>query len=80
MKQHLPVYRLYAGESGIITEVRADTGNTRRKLAAFGIMPGVKLKVLQTVPAYVLEIGYTQVAVDTELAAVIFVRKDFSAE
>ena len=76
MEQQLPVCRLHAGESGIITEIRTETGNTRRKLAVFGLRPGVKLKVLQTVPAYVLEIGYTQVAFDAALAAAIFVLRN----
>ena len=78
MDQQLPVSRLLAGESGIITVIKTEVGNMRRKLAVFGILPGVKIKLLQTVPVYVLELGYTQVAVDAKIASAIFVRKETS--
>jgi DtxR family Mn-dependent transcriptional regulator/ferrous iron transport protein A len=44
-----------------------------RKLTAFGILPGVEIRILQVYPIYVLEIGHTQLAVDYEIAKNIMV-------
>lgn len=44
-----------------------------RKLTAFGILPGVKIKILQTYPIYVLQVGHTQLALDYEIAKNIMV-------
>jgi len=44
-----------------------------RKLTAFGILPGAEIEILQTSPVYVLRIGYTQIALDYEIAKNIIV-------
>ena len=46
-----------------------------RKLTAFGILPGVEIEILQTYPIYVLRVGYTQIALDYEIAKNIIVIK-----
>ena len=46
-----------------------------RKLTAFGILPGTEIEILQIYPAYVLKIGYTQIALDYEIAKNIIVMK-----
>lgn len=46
-----------------------------RKLTAFGILPGAEIEILQTYPTYVLRIGYTQIALDYEIAKNIIVMK-----
>ncbi|MFP4623205.1 MAG: FeoA family protein [Gemmatimonadota bacterium] len=38
------------------------------KLAGLGILPGVRLRVVQRSPAWVLKVGRTELALDTELA------------
>jgi DtxR family Mn-dependent transcriptional regulator len=45
------------------------------KLTAFGFFPGAEIKVHQTSPAFVVQIGQTQIAVDREVLRDIFVRK-----
>ena len=40
---------------------------------ALGIMPGATLQLLQRFPAYVVQLGYTQLAIDKETAASIMV-------
>lgn len=46
-----------------------------RKLAIFGILPGVEVELLQVKPAYVLRIGYTELALDKEIAeSITFIR------
>ena len=46
-----------------------------RKLTAFGVLPGAEIELLQTSPVYVLRIGYTQIALDYEIAKNIIVIK-----
>ena len=41
------------------------------KLAALGILPGVRVRVVQSSPAWVLRLGRTEIALDTELASQI---------
>jgi DtxR family Mn-dependent transcriptional regulator len=45
------------------------------KLLAMGILPKTRIKLVQTFPAFVLEVGNSQFAVDKELASHIFVRR-----
>lgn len=47
-----------------------------RKLTAFGIFPGIKIKILQIYPIYVLGVGLTQLALDYEMAKNIMVNDE----
>ena len=47
-----------------------------RKLAAMGILPGANIKAIQRFPSYVFQVGYSQFAVDRNLAEVIYVHWD----
>jgi Fe2+ transport system protein FeoA len=51
------------------------TGDAAR-LAALGVLPGVRLRLVQRSPAYVLQLGRSQIAVDRELASRIRVRQE----
>jgi Fe2+ transport system protein FeoA len=39
------------------------------KLSSLGILPGVRLRVVQRSPAWVLRMGRTEIALDHELAS-----------
>lgn len=45
-------------------------------LAGLGILPGVRLVLLQRYPGYLLQLGRTQIAVDEALAARVRVWRD----
>lgn len=45
------------------------------KLLSFGLVPGTPFNLHQTVPAYVLEIGETTLALEKEIAEKIFIRR-----
>jgi len=64
---------LKKGQSGIVFELETDEENILKKLMSMGILPGMLLKVIQTFPSYVFTVGYTQVAVDSEIASAIIV-------
>jgi len=71
----LPITALKSGEEGIISELNTNDKSILRKLMAMGILPGMKLRMIQTFPSFVFQVGYTQVAVDKEIASVIIVEK-----
>lgn len=65
---------LDAGERAVVACLE-DPGHPRcRKLAGLGLLPGVPVEVLQRRPMYVLRLGYTELALDRELAARVRVR------
>ncbi|MBC2723933.1 FeoA family protein [Desulfosporosinus sp.] len=60
-------------QEGIVSELVTNNGSILRKLMSMGILPGTRIKLIQKSPSYVFQVGYTQVAVDREIASVIFV-------
>ncbi|MDA8229594.1 MAG: FeoA family protein [Desulfitobacterium hafniense] len=69
----MPSDQLKSRQEGVVAELTTNNKNTLRKLMSMGILPGTSLKVIQTFPSYVFQVGYTQVAVDKEIASVILV-------
>jgi Fe2+ transport system protein FeoA len=69
------VTTLRAGESGVVVRI-ASTGAERLvKLSSLGVMPGVRVTLVQRNPAVVLQIAETSVALDGEVADDIFVER-----
>ena len=64
---------LKRGQSCTVAELNTGDESILRKLMSMGILPGMTLKVLLTYPSYVIQIGYTQVAVDKTVASAIMV-------
>ena len=50
-------------------------GSALNKLASLGILPGVRLRLVQRYPAFVFRLGFGEVAVDSTLAALVRVRR-----
>lgn len=69
-----PVCDLQPGQGGQIAYLRMDDPKRLQKLMAMGVLPGVPIRLLRRFPSYVFEAGYSQFAVDKEIAADIFVR------
>jgi Fe2+ transport system protein FeoA len=68
---HCPTVRmteLGPGRKGLVSCLEAPSDAGARKLAALGLLPGTDLEVLQTSPVWVLRSGYTEIALDRELA------------
>jgi Fe2+ transport system protein FeoA len=55
-----------------IVELKTIEDKILQKLAVFGIVPGNEITLLQSRPAYVLQIEYTQLAIDQLLASTIY--------
>lgn len=64
------------GTRGAVTCLEEPWTAEAGKLAALGILPGVRVRVVQRSPAWVLKVGRTELALDEELASRIRVVED----
>jgi DtxR family Mn-dependent transcriptional regulator len=69
-----PLSKLLPGQQGKVAYVYAPEAARMQKLIAMGIMPGALIRLVQKFPTYVFEAGYTQFAVDEQIADSIYVR------
>src|SRR5262245_56083377 len=61
-----PVTGLRAGECGIVVRIAAAAPDRLVKLSGLGVMPGVRVTLVQRNPAVVLRIAETSIALDGE--------------
>lgn len=66
---------LKSGEGGEIAYIQTDDNKKMQKLMAMGVLPGNKIVLAQSFPSYIFRVGYSEFAIDTNLAREIFVRK-----
>jgi DtxR family Mn-dependent transcriptional regulator len=71
---------LLPGQGGRIAYLQAEDPRRMQKLVALGLLPGTPIRLLERSPAKVFQAGYSQFAVDAELASAIYVRLDNAAE
>lgn len=69
----VPLTTLRAGQSGRVIHVAPGEPNLMVKLSSLGVLPGAVVELQQRVPAAVIRVGETTVALDGEIAAQIFV-------
>lgn len=67
---------LRTGERGAVSCLEEPWSAESAKLAALGILPGVRLRITQRYPAWVLKVGRTEMALDRDLAGRIRVVRD----
>ncbi|GIV19123.1 MAG: hypothetical protein KatS3mg023_0874 [Armatimonadota bacterium] len=72
----LPLTALRVGEAAYVSELRLHDHTVAQKLIALGVIPGTRVKVVQRFPAYVLQVGFTQIAIDHHLATAVRVEPD----
>lgn len=65
---------LASGASGTVAYLSDCNGGTINQLTSLGILPGAKIRLERTSPAFVIRSGECQLAVDRETAETIFVR------
>jgi len=66
---------LSAGETARIVFITPQSRRSLDRIATLGIVPGTSIRLLQKRPGVVLEVGHTTVALDQEIAAEIYVRR-----
>ncbi|MEE8391113.1 MAG: metal-dependent transcriptional regulator [Anaerolineae bacterium] len=69
-----PLCELQPRQQGHIAYIQMNNPKRLQKLMAMGVLPGVPVTLLRRFPSFVLEAGYSQFAVDAEIAADIYVR------
>lgn len=69
----LPLSQLPEGAKGYVSALATRDPERLQKLMAFGVLPGMPISLLQRAPAFVFQVGQTQVAVDERIAADILV-------
>ena len=67
---------LKPGEPAEIAYLAASDVRKMQKLMSMGVLPGTSIVLLRTYPTYIFKVGHSEFAVDEELAAEIFVRKE----
>jgi DtxR family Mn-dependent transcriptional regulator len=70
-----PLARMKAGASGRVAYLQLQHHPELHRLMALGLVPGAELKLHQTYPAFVIDLGETQVALEESVAGRIFVRR-----
>jgi DtxR family Mn-dependent transcriptional regulator len=71
----LPLSELEVGDTGEIVLIRPRHPSRLERLGAYGVVPGSRLHLHQKRPAYVVQVGETDLALDREVARDIFVRE-----
>ncbi|KAA3644064.1 MAG: DtxR family iron dependent repressor [Chloroflexi bacterium] len=69
-----PLSQLHSMQSGDIAYTKMNNQRHLQKLMSMGVLPGVTIKLLHRSPSFVFEAGYSQFAVDEDIAADIYVR------
>ncbi|MCL6533809.1 MAG: ferrous iron transport protein A [Fimbriimonadales bacterium] len=70
----MPLSALKHGASARVVQVAHDSQGHWRKLSALGIVPGATVRMVQRFPTFVVQVGYTLVAIDSELASQVQVQ------
>ncbi len=63
--------QLRVGEQGKIYALNTDKADFYRKLLNLGFFPGSEVKVIQTFPTYLIQLGFTQIALDQKTCGLI---------
>ena len=71
----VPLTEFKPGQEGEIAYIQTDDNKKMQKLMAMGVLPGNKIVLVQAYPSYIFRVGYSEFAIDTNLAKEIFVRK-----
>ena len=69
-----PLSELAPGQSGKIAYIHTRDDRKLQKMMAIGVIPGMKIRLLQSFPSFLFELGNSQFAVDESIAKEIFVR------
>jgi ferrous iron transport protein A len=66
---------LVSGEKAELLELSCMSGPRRNTLTVFGLTPGTVITLLQRSPSYVIRVGETELGLDREIAAGIYVKR-----
>jgi DtxR family Mn-dependent transcriptional regulator len=70
-----PLSRMTVGETGRVAYLQLKDHPELHRLLALGVIPGAPIHLHQVFPAFVVEVGESQLALESAIAARIFVRR-----
>jgi len=70
----MPVTELRSGDRAKISYIVTRYHERLDRLSSMGLLPGVQIRLHQRQPTYVIQMGETQIALDTAIARDIYVR------
>jgi len=70
----VPLTNLMRNKDAKIESIDIQDREKLKKLMSMGVMPGIKIRLIQKFPSYVFQVGHSQFATDKELAECILVR------
>ncbi|OGD53174.1 hypothetical protein A3K80_04575 [Candidatus Bathyarchaeota archaeon RBG_13_38_9] len=65
---------MIAGQEGDVAHLQTKDSKKLQRMISMGILPGTRIKMIQTFPTYVFQLELSQVAVDKEIADEIYLR------
>ncbi len=68
-----PLAALEVGATGVVVRVARDRTARAERLAALGVTPGARVRVLQTFPGIVFQCDETEIAVERDVARIVLV-------
>lgn len=71
----VPLERCRIGEKATVALIHSHRHTYLRQLSAMGVAPGSHIRLLQTHPALVVQVGETELALDLQAGREIFVRR-----
>lgn len=71
----VPLTELRSGEEGRIAYIQTEDNKKMQKLVAMGVLPGNSIRLMQSSPSYIFRVGYSEFAVDAEMAREIFISR-----
>ena len=71
---------LRTGERAAVAHLAGESSARHNALAVFGLVPGSEVVLLQRYPSYVVEVGETVIALESDVAASIVVASGEQAE
>ncbi|MBF0329219.1 MAG: metal-dependent transcriptional regulator [Nitrospirae bacterium] len=71
----LPLTELNPKEDGEIAFIQTKDSKIMHKLMSMGVLPGNQIYLVQNFPSYIFRIGYSEFAIDSEMADKIYVRQ-----
>ncbi|HEX9729737.1 MAG TPA: FeoA family protein [Gemmatimonadales bacterium] len=72
------VAQLRDGERARVVDLISARTSRRNALAVFGLIPGAEITLIQRRPSFVLRVGETELALDSEIAREILVEGSYS--
>ncbi len=71
----VPLTELKSGEEGEIAYIQTEDNKKMQKLLAMGVLPGNRICLIQSFPSYIFRVGYSEFAVDANMAREIFISR-----